>query len=387
MDKQKNLISRRALVQSGAAIAAGLAVAGVGAASPAFADTPSAFSPQMARIRHFSLNQLVGQRVIFSYPGATPPQSLMDEITAGSVGGVIFFGENITSLEQIAAVITQLKQAHAQSGSPFPLLLTTDQEGGYIRRLRGQAPVLSEKAIGASADPLNQATLAGAGAGAALKNVGMNLNLAPVLDVFRVPGNFDDRWERSYSSDPKVCGELGAAFVTAQQQTGVGATVKHFPGLGEAARDANTDLGPVELDLSLSDLRTIDEAAFAPAIAARADVVMTSWATYPALDAQYPAGLSRTIVQGELRRRLRFRGVTMTDALEAGALEAFGDTGARSVAAAAAGMDLLLCSSRDVQQGLDAVAGMTSAVQSRKLSYGEFAVALERTLALRARLR
>ena len=108
--------------------------------------------------------QLAGQRVIFSYPGATPPASLLDQISAGEAGGVIFFGENITSLTQIAGVVAQLKEAHAASPVRSPLLLMTDQEGGIVRRLPG-APVLSEKQIGESADPGGQAAAAGTGAG------------------------------------------------------------------------------------------------------------------------------------------------------------------------------------------------------------------------------
>jgi beta-N-acetylhexosaminidase len=373
-------ITRRTAVQAGTALAAGVLLAGTGFANPANAASVRAQRPWHATL---TPTQQAGQRVIFSYPHATPPDSLLSLISAGEVGGVIFFGENITSLEQIAAVVQQLKEAHSSGPVTSPLLLMTDQEGGYIRRLRGQEPVLSEKAIGLSADPLAAAEAAGTGAGGALTAVGMNLNLAPVLDVFRVPGNFDDQWERSYSSDPQVAGELGAAFVAAQQKTGVAATAKHFPGLGAATRDQNTDLGPVTLDQPLSEIRAVDEAAFVPSIAAGVDLVMTSWAVYPALDPVYPAGLSETIVQGELRRRLHFRGVTITDALEAGALDAFGDAGQRGVLAAQAGMDLLLCSGRDVTQGQDTVAAVAQALETRALNPGHFTIALRRVMDFR----
>jgi beta-N-acetylhexosaminidase len=377
-------ITRRTAMKAASA-AAGFVLAGTGATNAAFADAarsaPRRSSPPWQAT--LSPTQQAGQRVIFSYPGPTPPDSLLQLIEAGEVGGVIFFGENITSFPQIAAVTQQLKQAHAASPVDSPLLLMTDQEGGFIRRLRGAEPILSEKAIGESADPLAAATAAGTGAGLALAGVGMNHNLAPVLDVFRVPGNFDDRFERSYSSDPAIAGALGAAFVTAQQATGVVATAKHFPGLGAAARDQNTDLGPVILTQPLTELRSVDESAFAPAIAAGVDMVMTSWAVYPALDAVYPAGLSQAFVQGELRSRLGFSGVTITDALEAGSLDAFGDAGQRGVLAAQAGMDLLLCSARDVSQGRDTVAAMTEALTGRQLNPGQFIIALRRVKALR----
>src|SRR5919197_2222065 len=107
---------------------------------------------------------LGGQRVIYSYPGLTPPDSLLQRIRAGQVAGVIFFGENISSLSQISSVVQQLRAANAQSPAPRPLLLMTDQEGGLVRRLPGE-PVLSEKRVGLAADPPAAATNAGTGAG------------------------------------------------------------------------------------------------------------------------------------------------------------------------------------------------------------------------------
>jgi beta-N-acetylhexosaminidase len=369
-------IPETAITRRGAlAVGAGAVIGGLGLSGTAQA----ARERKLARL---TPAQLAGQRVIFSYPGATPPTSLLDQISAGEAGGVIFFGENITSLTQIAGVIQQLNAAHDASPVRSPLLLMTDQEGGLVRRLPGQ-PVLSEKQIGESADPAAEAADAGNGAGQNLAGVGMNLNLAPVLDVYRQAGDFDDQFGRSYSMDPNVCAECGAAFVTAQQALDIAATGKHFPGLGAATADQNTDLGPVTLDVPLGDLRSIDEVPFQAAIAAGVRLVMCSWAVYPALDPQLPSGLSPAIVGGELRQRLKFRGVTITDALEAGAIAAFGTPAQCSVLAAQAGMDVLLCSARDVSEGQDTVAALAAALQQQDLDPGHFAIALLRVLALR----
>lgn len=368
MSIPETAITRRgALAVGAAAVISGLGLSGTAKAAPEPKLTPA---------------QRAGQRVIFSYPGATPPAGLLDQISAGEAGGVIFFGENITSLSQIAAVIQQLQEAHDASPVSSPLLLMTDQEGGIVRRLPGQ-PTLSEKQIGESADPAAAAAAAGTGAGQNLAGVGMNLNLAPVLDVYRQAGNFDDEFGRSYSMDPNVAAECGAAFITAQQALGIAATAKHFPGLGAATVDQNTDLGPVTLDVPLADLRSIDELPFGSAISAGVRLVMTSWAVYPALDSELPSGLSPTIVGGELRRRLKFRGVTITDALEAGAIAAFGTPAQCSVLAARAGMDVLLCSARDVSEGQDTVAALADALQHHDLDPGHFEIALRRVLALR----
>ena len=372
MSIRETAITRRGALAlgAGAAVIGGLGLSGTAQAVPD------------GRQVKLTLAQRAAQRVIFSYPGATPPAGLLDQISAGEAGGVIFFGENITSLSQIAAVIAQLNEAHEASPVRSPLLLMTDQEGGIVRRLPG-APVLSEKQIGESADPPAQAADAGTGAGQNLAGVGMNLNLAPVLDVYRQAGNFDDEFGRSYSMNPKVCAKCGAAFSTAQQKLDIAATAKHFPGLGAATVNQNTDLGPVTLDVPLADLRGIDERPFRSAIAAGVRLVMTSWAVYPALDPKLPSGLSATIVGGELRRRLKFRGVTITDALKAGAIASFGTPAQCGVLAARAGMDVLLASARDVSEGQDTVAALADAVRRHALDPGQFELALRRVLALR----
>jgi beta-N-acetylhexosaminidase len=380
-------ISRRNAILAGATLVGGLGLSG-----PARADRPTgagraqSHPSHPSHPSHLTPAQQAGQRVIFSYPGATPPTALFDLIGAGEVGGVIFFGENITSLAQISDVVAQLRAANAESPAGAPLLLMTDQEGGLIRRIKPGEPTLSEKQVGASVDPVGAAHDAGVGAAETLAGVGMNTNLAPVLDVFRTPGNFDDQFQRSYSSDPQVCAACGAAFIKAQQGRGIVATAKHFPGLGAAARNENTDLTTVTLTQSAEEIRHVDELPFGAAIGAGVDMVMTSWAVYPALDPTFPAGLSPTIVQGELRDRLRFRGVTITDALEAGSLAPFGDTGTRTLLAAQAGMDVLLCSGRDLAQGQAAVQAMAAALQDGLLNPGRARQALRRVLDLRRRL-
>ena len=330
--------------------------------------------------------QLAGQRVIYSYSGLTVPTALLQAITAGQAAGVIFYSENISSEAQIGSVIQQLVQAQRQSPVSAPLLLMTDQEGGEVRRLPG-APVMSEKQIGQSSDPAAAASSAGTGAGQNLAGVGVNVNLAPVLDVYYKSGNFIDEFQRSYSNKAPVVTACGQAFITAQQQTGVAATAKHFPGLGSATTSQDTDAGPVTLPVSLSELRSKDEAPYPAAIAAGVQLIMVSWAIYPALDAANPAGLSLRVVQGELRGRLGYQGVTITDALEAGALTGFGSTGQRAVLAAQAGMDLLLCAAQDPSQGQAATSTLAGALDDGQLDPAAFDAAVQRVTALRGLVR
>jgi beta-N-acetylhexosaminidase len=338
-----------------------------------------------AALPRLSVQQLAGQRVIYSYPGLTPPASLISLIQHGEAAGVIFFGQNISSEAQIAGVIRQLNRANASSLNPVraPLLLMTDQEGGQVRRLPGR-PYLSEKQIGAN--PLAKAevlaTQAGQGAAANLHGVGMNVNLAPVLDVYRQAGNFDDQFGRSYSMNPTVVSDLGTNMIKAQQAGGVAATAKHFPGLGAATARQNTDIRSVTLNLPLGTIRSTDEAPFQAAITAGVKLIMVSWATYPAIGAR-PAGLSPNVVQGELRNRLKFTGVTITDALEAGALRSYGSTQNRALFAALAGMDLLLCSAQNVTQGEQASGELATAYRNGTLNGPAFLASVNRVITLR----
>ncbi|MFF1791719.1 glycoside hydrolase family 3 N-terminal domain-containing protein [Kitasatospora sp. NPDC058243] len=329
--------------------------------------------------------QLAGRRIVLSYAGPTPPPGVLQTIREGRAAGVILFAENVTSPAQLAEAVGQLRQAAAQSPVPEGLLLMTDQEGGKVRRLPG-APELSARRTGSEPDPLGAAGRAGVGAAGTLADAGLNVNLAPVLDVYDTPGNFIDRHERSYGQDPAGVGELGSAFLAAQQGLGVAATAKHFPGLGSAVNGENTDDRPVTLSVPLDELRARGEEPYRAAIAAGVRLVMASWAVYPALDPDRPAGMSPAVVEGELRGRLGFRGVTVTDALEAEALAPYGGPGDRAVAAAEAGMDLILCSARDPQQAEDATTALADALDSGRLDRAAFAAAVTRVDALRASL-
>jgi beta-glucosidase-like glycosyl hydrolase len=186
--------------------------------------------------------------------------------------------------------------------------------------------------------------------------------------------------------DPSVAEKCGSAFILSQQAAGVVATSKHWPGLGAASKNENTDLGPVTLNVPLHKLRTIDELPFHGAIAAGVSMIMPSWAIYPALDPNRPSGLSSKWIKSELRNRLGFEGVTISDAIEAGALEAFGTNATRGVLAVEAGIDIALASGRNVSQGSSIHDALISALESGKLSKVDFAASTKRILQMRSSL-
>jgi beta-N-acetylhexosaminidase len=179
---------------------------------------------------------------------------------------------------------------------------------------------------------------------------------------------------------------LGADFITAQQAVGVAATAKHFPGLGAATASQNTDERPVVIRTAAKTMRAVDEYPYRAAITAGVKLVMVSWARYPGLGSGSPAGLSPAIVQGQLRQRLRFPGVTITDAIGAGALRAFGSTQNRALKAAQAGMQLILSAEQAPSEGQRCLNGLLGGFRSGKLSRAAFRATVAQILQLRASL-
>ncbi|KAK2882480.1 hypothetical protein FQN49_000310 [Arthroderma sp. PD_2] len=326
-----------------------------------------------------------GKHVIYSYPGLTPPESLYKLTSQGKVGGLIIFKENVDSnLPAIMDMFQSLyKASPAYNG--HPMIITTDQEGGTVRRVPG-GPDQTARQIGDSSTPMQSASDAGEDAAAAIKAQHLNANLGPVLDIYREEGNFIDEFGRSFGNNSEIVSECGSAFAISQSRAGVLSTVKHFPGLGAAKKGENTDLIPIKINTSLAELRSVDEVPYHAAIANGIDMIMTSWAVYPAMDAKLPAGLSRKWATDELRTRLGYKGVIITDAIEAGSLRSFGNDGQRGVLAAKAGADILLASGRNATQGEAVVDEIVAALEKGTLSMTEFQASTKRILALQSRL-
>jgi beta-N-acetylhexosaminidase len=253
----------------------------------------------------------------------------------------------------------------------------TDQEGGQVKRIDG-APAAAAEAMGDRGAALSARQ--GRRAASNLREVGVNVDLAPVLDVGR-PGGVIAETERSFGSTAARVEATAIPFAKALQAGGVVATGKHFPGFG-AARE-NTDFSSERIDLSRAELRRVDEKPYAAFVAAGGEMVMLSTAIYPAFSDD-PAAFTRAIVTGELRNRLGFDGVSVTDALETPAVEAFGGTAKAAVAGARAGADLLLYARLGPAER--AWRALVEKLRSRALNRGEFERSAQRVLDLRAEL-
>jgi beta-N-acetylhexosaminidase len=321
-------------------------------------------------------DQLAGARVITGFPGHHPPDALRRMIEAGHVSGVILFDGNAGSRRSVRRLTAELQSIQRPATSP-PLLITVDQEGGLVRRLPGP-PKPSARAIGARgaafAERLGRAT------GENLHSMGVNVDLAPVLDLGH-PGRaiFDEG--RTFSRKPGAVSRIAVGFARGLAAGGVAATAKHFPGLG-AAR-INTDQAVQRIRLPAARLRANDERPYASFVQSGGAMVMLSTAIYPALSGK-PAALSRAVATGELRDRLGFQGVSITDALGSVAARAVGGAARTATLAAAAGTDLVLYTS--LHDAAKAQRALARGLSNGSLDRPEFEASVSRVMALRAGL-
>jgi beta-N-acetylhexosaminidase len=294
-----------------------------------------------------ALKRVVGQTIVGKVGEQGPSEDLLRSVRKGRLGGVIMVPRNEQTLAQQAG---QLQDA-ARLGDNLPLLIMVDQEGGEVKRLPGP-PDQSPAQLGEGGDP-EAAQEEGEQTGAYLAGLGVNVDLAPVLDVART-NTAETIAARTFADDADIVSELGVGFIEGLQGANVSATGKHFPGLGLAT--VNPDDNPVVVAASQEDLNAA-LVPFQAAIDAGVDLVMTSTASYPGLGSRQPAALAAPVVQGLLRDRLGFDGVIITDDLEGNAIAEEMDPANAAVEALAAGNDLALFarSTRTAGQAFDSV--------------------------------
>jgi beta-N-acetylhexosaminidase len=320
---------------------------------------------------------LAGERIVAGVQGTSVSPRLRAAIREGRIAGVVLFAENFPSRAAGRRLVAQLQAIPRPPKLRDPLLVMTDQEGGLVKRIGG-APSASAEEMGArgAAFSARQGRLTAAN----LLDVGVNVDLAPVLDIGR-PGGVIAETERSFGSTAARVEATAIPFAKALQAGGVVATGKHFPGFGAAVE--NTDFSTERIDLSKAELRRVDEKPYAAFIAAGGEMVMLSTAIYPAFSDR-PAAFTRAIVTGELRNRLGFEGVAVTDALETPAVEDFGGTAEAAVAGARAGADLLLYARLGPAE--TAWKALVAKLRSGALDREEFEESAQRVLDLRAGL-
>lgn len=257
--------------------------------------------------------EILAQLFMVGYPGKAPSTELVTWIQKRGIGGVKIFGWNAEDTEILSATIASLQGSALGSEKGIPLLVATDQEGGWIRHVKGRTSESpGNMALGAVGSSLD-AYWAGYFIGKELALLGIRMNFAPVVDLATDPSS-EIIGPRAFSDDPALVGRLGLAFARGTLAAGVIPTAKHFPGHGATPLDSHGILPEISIDLDT--LRNRELSPFAYLSDHRVPAVMSGHLSFPKISGfGSPASLSRDIIHGELRGFLGFEGLVITDDL------------------------------------------------------------------------
>ena len=312
--------------------------------------------PVLERMEEMSLRQLVGQLFIVAPEALTPGRwhvtgvdgDLLENLERYPVGGIILFGDNIDSPEQVRSFTCQLQEA-----SDIPLFLAVDEEGGPVARLANSGGFDLPRYHSAAAVGREGALAAvqmGLTIGGYLKEYGFNLNFAPVADVFTNP---DNRviGNRAFSADPVTVAHMADGVARGLRHQGIIPTFKHFPGHGDTTEDSH--YGIAVSHKTAEEMRTCEWLPFEKA--GELDCVMVGHIAVPAITGDLtPATLSDAVVTGVLREELGFEGLIITDSMAMGAITEGWSSGEAALAALRAGCDLILMP-EDLPEAFEAV--------------------------------
>ena len=317
-----------------------------------------------------TLEELVGQKLVLGIEGSRVTPEAVDLFRKTHAGGLIIFRRNCERAEALRSLIADLEQALGRR-----LVVMIDHEGGRVIHIGDGVSIFPDaRAAGESSRP-EWVKRQGEIEGEELRRLGMDVNLAPVLDILVEAWN-PAIGNRSYGKDPQVVAKMGQARIEGMQSRGLSACAKHWPGLGEARFDPHRDLPSIQK--SWKAMKQTDLVPFAKAIEGKVDCVMSSYPLYPELDNDsLPATFSRRIIHDYLRLEFGFDGVILTDDLKMGAISK--TVSFREVAplAAKAGHDLLLVCS-DPKAQLESFESLVWAYKKKELKTSELEESVER---------
>ena len=352
--------------------------------------TPSATAPATAAaLEGWSLEEKVGQLMMVGVDATSPKQASTEAVASQHVGNIFIAGRTTAGSQATQKVISSFtSKVGPGTTHATPMLVATDQEGGEVQVLAGSGFSDIPSALDQSAQPRDQLVASARTWGKELADVGVNMNLAPVADLVDIdrPSTNEPigRWGREYGHDAATVSSKAGAFAEGMQASKVIPTYKHFPGLGRVT--ANTDTSANVVDSTTN--RSTDAAVsviFGAAIAAGAQVIMVSSATYALIDPSAPAVFSSTIVTEMLRTEMGFTGVVITDDVSAAVQVQGVAAGERAVRAIRAGCDIVLASA-DPTVAADMVKALVAAAQSDPAFAARVDESAARVLALKSGL-
>lgn len=309
-------------------------------------------------VASMSQTEKLGQMVMIGIQGTKVDDDSLYMLNQYHMGGVILFDRNMESPEQVKQLTSDLQ---SQSNEKVPLFIGIDEEGGDVVRMAEKlTPPPSQKEIGATGD-IEQAKTWAIKTAKSLKDMGINVNFAPVADV----GSND---KRSYSTDANTVIDFVRAATKGYQQENIIYSLKHFPGIGKGKVDSHIDSSSI--DVAKEVLMTEDILPF-KTIIDESDpndyFILVSHLKYLALDEEYPASLSSKIMTDLLRNELGYKGIIITDDMEMGAVANHNDFRSIGVNAVKAGADIVLvCHEYEHQQ--EVYLGLLDAVNNGEIS-------------------
>ncbi|WP_173084740.1 glycoside hydrolase family 3 protein [Fundidesulfovibrio magnetotacticus] len=331
-----------------------------------------------------SLEEKIGQMLMVAFKGPAVSPEIREMIAKRHIGGVILYSSwgNVENLRQVAALTAALQAEAAATPSGVGLFVGVDHEGGPVMRLREGVTVFpSQMAVAATGNREHARAMARVSA-SELAVLGVNMTFSPVADVNSNPDNPIINI-RSFGSDPNVASRLAAAMTEEFVRARMLCTPKHFPGHGDTGVDSHMGLPVSEHDRNR--LERVDFPPFRAAIQAKAPAVMTAHVAVPVLDPSgLPSTLSSRVLEGTLRKELRFEGLVITDSLGMGALSKGVGTVRAAVLAAKAGADVLLFGAdigHEPPEQAEAYEALLAAARSGELPMARIDQAVERILA------
>lgn len=330
----------------------------------------------------FTLEQKIGQRLVAGFPGPEIDEEFKTLIRTHKIGNIILFSHNVANKRQLAALCQDLRTLVREETS-FEPFITIDQEGGMVTRLTDDATNMpGAMAVAATGDPENAYT-AGRITATELLALGIDFDLAPVMDVNSNPHN-PVIGVRSYADNPATVARFALRMMQGLLDGGVLSAAKHFPGHGDTNLDSHLSL-PV-VDKSLAELEAVELVPFKAAIAAGIPAIMTSHILFPQLERKsLPATMSRTIITGLLKERLGFNGLIISDCMEMAAIKQFYGTVEGTITAFTAGVDLVFISHTNAL-ATQAATAIKQAVAEGRIQMGEMDASVEKILSFKKTL-
>ena len=264
-------------------------------------------------IAALSDQQLAGQRLIVGFEGTELNEDLRFLIARLNIGGLILFSQNLINPEQIKTLCRSAQDYAVSHGNP-PLFIAIDQEGGAVARLK--EPFTQFPGNPHMQDPKEAVRFADITA-RELTEVGINMNMAPVLDTSPL-GSSSIMATRSFGHDPVWVSKMGITVIDNLQQRSIMAVAKHFPGIGRTILDSHMEMP--NLDIDLSEMASHELIPFKDAIEHQVAAIMLSHILYTQIDPDWPASLSPRIARKLLRDQMAYQGIVMTDDLDMGAI-------------------------------------------------------------------